>query len=147
MTASQIINLVHAASTLAMIGLIWFVQSVHYPLFASAGKASFSEFASRHQQRTTALVAPLMLIEAATAILLAISPPQDAVALTSAGCVLLLLIWLSTAFLQVPLHRRLLSDFDQSLIRRLVQTNWIRTGAWSARGCIALLLLAAEMQS
>jgi hypothetical protein len=33
--------LAHAAATLFMVGVIWFVQLVHYPLFAaSAGRVS-----------------------------------------------------------------------------------------------------------
>ena len=35
MTTGHIILAAHAASTLAMTGLIWFVQIVHYPLFAA----------------------------------------------------------------------------------------------------------------
>ena len=54
-------------STLAMVGLIWFVQVVHYPLFAKVGSAGFTEYEQLHQQRTTLVVAPLMLTEAATA--------------------------------------------------------------------------------
>jgi len=57
------------------------------------------------------------------------------------GIALLLLIWLSTAVLQVPAHHRLGSGFDPATHRRLVLTNWVRTWAWSARGVLALLLL------
>lgn len=32
--------LVHAAATWAMVGLVWFVQVVHYPLFAQVGGMS-----------------------------------------------------------------------------------------------------------
>ena len=33
----DVLLLVHAASTLFMAGVIWFVQVVHYPLMASVG--------------------------------------------------------------------------------------------------------------
>ena len=132
----------HAASTLFMTGLMWFVQVVHYPLFAAVGAEAAPSYAARHQQRTTRVVAPVMLTEAATALLLALRlPAGDLGSLAWLGLGLLLLIWLSTAFLQVPLHRRLLSVADAEVVRRLVRGNWIRTIAWTLRSLIALWLL------
>ena len=55
---------------------------------------------------------------------------------------LIFVIWLSTAILQVPLHRKLeLGGYDARVIRRLVATNWLRTLAWSARAVLVLLAL------
>jgi hypothetical protein len=51
-------------------------------------------------------------------------------------------IWASTALWQVPAHRRLEHGFDPRVHGRLVSTNWVRTAAWSARGVVALALLA-----
>ena len=62
--------LLQVAATLALVGLIWFVQVVHYPLFAKVGSSSFADYEQSHQRRTTLVVAPLMLVEAATAIAL-----------------------------------------------------------------------------
>jgi hypothetical protein len=56
---------------------------------------------------------------------------------------LLAVVWTSTGLWQVPAHRRLERGFDAALQRWLVSTNWVRTGAWSARGIIALALLVA----
>jgi hypothetical protein len=58
------------------------------------------------------------------------------------GCVTLLLIWCSTAFLQVPMHQRLSSGFDAAAHRSLVKTNWVRTILWSARALLALWMLS-----
>ncbi len=33
----------HLVATAAMVGLIWFVQVVHYPLFAAVGSGGFAE--------------------------------------------------------------------------------------------------------
>ncbi len=131
----------HAASTLAMSGLIWFVQVVHYPLFAHAAAGDFRAFARDHQRRTGWVVMPLMLVEAATATLLLLSD------LSSSGLwlgwLLLASIWISTALVQVPLHRRLSTGYDRRTARRLVTTNWWRTAAWTARAVIAMQLLRA----
>lgn len=143
MTLAQAILVAHAASTLMMTGLIWFVQVVHYPLFARVGGTEFSVYAAQHQRLTTTIVGPLMLVEALTAAWLAIRPPEGVSPwLPLAGLGLVALLWLSTAFIQVPFHRRLCLGFDARVGRRLVRTNWLRTAAWSARSAIALVLLA-----
>jgi hypothetical protein len=51
------------------------------------------------------------------------------------------LVWLSTAFVQVPLHARLSAGFDTRAHRRLVATNWVRTLSWTARGLLALWMV------
>lgn len=135
---------VHLGATWFMTGVIWFVQLVHYPLFAAAAGPSFAAFHRRHLSLVTRIVAPAMLIELATGLLLAWAPPPGLPPWTmSAGLALLAVIWLSTALVQVPAHNRLRGGFDAAAHRRLVASNWIRTAAWSAR---ALILSAASLQ-
>jgi hypothetical protein len=55
-----------------------------------------------------------------------------------ANAVLIVLIWLCTFLLSVPLHNRLGQKRDVEKIRRLVATNWPRTVAWSLRTMILL---------
>ena len=139
---SSLILSLHCASTLALLGLIWFVQVVHYPLFSLVGREHFVEYERLHQMRTTWVVAPLMSIEALTASLILVSNLTSAErTLAWFGWILLLLIWLSTAFLQVPLHRRLAAGYDSRTATRLVRSNWVRTIAWTVRGVIALMLM------
>lgn len=140
--------LVHAAATLAMVGLIWFVQVVHYPLFELASERRFERFSAEHQRRTGLVVAPLMLAELGAAGLLLVAPPEGVgPGLPRLGVGLLAVIWLSTAVLQIPLHRRLTAAMDPTAIRRLVASNWVRTVAWSARGWVALALVAEAFRS
>ena len=134
----------HAFATIAMTGLIWMVQIVHYPLFAQVGDDEFVAYEAQHCRRISYVVMPLMLTELATAGWLAWLPPSEDVAWASyAGFALLALIWLSTAVLQVPCHRRLEAGRNVATIRRLVTSNWVRTIAWSARAVIAMQLLLA----
>lgn len=133
---------IHTLATLMMVGVIWFVQLVHYPLFVRVGERDFVRFEREHTRRTTWVVAPLMIGEAACAIglvLLFWSSPHRVLLLT--GLFLLGIIWASTACIQVPCHRRLDKGFDVSAIRRLVWTNWIRTTAWTARGILAVFVM------
>ena len=129
-------------STLAMVGLIWFVQVVHYPLFAKVGSAGFTEYEQLHQQRTTLVVAPLMLTEAATACAMLWARP-DHVSLPAAivGLALLALLWASTFFWQVPAHEKLSHEFDARIHQRLVRSNWLRTTAWTLRGLLVCWML------
>lgn len=141
-TEINAILFLHAFATVAMTGLIWFVQVVHYPMFARVGRDAFTEYERVHQQRTTWIVGPLMLLELATAIWLAVRPPADVPApIVWGGVALLAVIWASTAFLQVPAHRALENGFDERHAHRLVSTNWIRTIAWTIRALLALWLL------
>jgi hypothetical protein len=132
---------IHAASTLFMVGLIWFVQVVHYPLMQSVGAANYSSYQEGHMMRTGYVVGPVMVTEAVSAAALVALPSALPTTLTALGLVALGVIWLSTASQQVPRHRALLAAFDEGLHRTLVQSNWIRTFFWTLRGALALWLL------
>ncbi|MDP9425766.1 MAG: hypothetical protein M3P37_06925 [Actinomycetota bacterium] len=126
-----------------MVGLIWFVQVVHYPLFARVGEEGFLLYSDAHSRLTSYVVGPPMLLEAGTALLLVFLRPEGVpLYLAIVGLALVAVIWLSTALLQVPRHTALGAGFDRSAWRGLVGTNWIRTAAWSARGLIVLWMAA-----
>ncbi|MDJ0849353.1 MAG: hypothetical protein QNK04_13350 [Myxococcota bacterium] len=134
--------LLNFASTLYMMGLVWFVQIVHYPLFAHVGSRSFPGYERAHVARTSPVVGPPMLVEAATtALLLLVRPAGVPLVAPWVGAGLLAVIWLSTILLQVPGHRRLGDGFDGGAHRRLVVSNWIRTTAWTARGSLGLWMV------
>ena len=83
-----------------------------------------------------------MLIELITAVWLVLDrPPVIPAWAVLLGVVLVGVIWLSTAFVQVPLHQALSNGFDADVHRRLVATNWIRTVAWTIRGGLVGWLL------
>lgn len=132
----------HLLATVFMVGVIAFVQVVHYPLMARVGAGHFASYESGHTARTGWIVIPPMVIEAVTSLWLAVESvgtPSAAPALVGAG--LVGVIWVSTALLQAPAHGRLIRGFDEVTHRRLVLGNWIRTVAWIFRVPIAVLLL------
>lgn len=140
--------LVQLASTLAMTGLIWFVQVVHYPLFRRVGAAGFARYAADHSQLTTLVVGPLMLAEAATALALALDPPRLVPAAWAwAGVALVLVVWLATAFLSVPQHGVLALGFETTAHQSLVATNWVRTIGWSLRAVLVLAMAERVMRA
>ena len=66
----KLILLMQVFATLFMVGLIWFVQIVHYPLYANVGREQFPEYEALHNRMTTWVVGPAMLVELVTAVLL-----------------------------------------------------------------------------
>jgi hypothetical protein len=129
---------VHCAATWALVGLIWTIQLVQYPLFAHVGREAFQEYHRRHMVSITVVVAPLILVECGTAGWLLVSGFRHPWFLAS----LVPLAWtvVSTWLVQVPLHQKLTSGFDAVLHRRLVLTNWFRTVGWTLRGVCVLVL-------
>lgn len=140
--ASLWIMLIQIGATLAMVGLIWFVQIVHYPLMAHVGRENFLRYETEHQRLTTLVVVPLMLSELLSALLLLWCRPDSvASGLVWTGLMLVILIWLITFSVQVPQHARLMISFEPDVHRRLVRGNWLRTAAWTTRGVLVLVML------
>lgn len=123
------------ASTWAMVGLIWFVQVVHYPLFARVGREAFVAYEQLHTRLTGIVVMPLMLTELATAGLLLFWRPSGIPSFQMVlGLALVVVIWLVTFTIQVPQHAVLCERFDAQTAAALVRGNWLRTVLWSLRG-------------
>jgi hypothetical protein len=137
--------LLHAGATLALVGLIWTVQIVHYPLMSDVGPDGFERYHRRHTRAVTWVVAPLMFVEVGTAAWIVWQPPTGVdPAWAWVGAALVAVVWATTAFVSVPAHEKLAETFDAVVHRRLVSTNWIRTAAWTARGVLALWMIAAH---
>jgi hypothetical protein len=136
--------LIQLIATALMTGIIWFVQIVHYPLFGLIPAEGFTRYEQAHTVRTGLVVAPLMILELASASSLPLLRTPMAftpIYLGALGC--LAVIWASTFLIQVPLHGALEKRHDQSAINRLVTTNWIRTILWSLRlGLLVSLFLS-----
>jgi hypothetical protein len=136
------VPIIHAAATLVHSGPDLVCQVVHYPLFAAVPADGSVAYAIAHQRRTTWVVAPVMLLELVSSVALTMIPHRTEHALAPwVGLGLLSVVWVSTFAVQVPLHARLAKAPDAPSCRLLVVTNFVRTGAWSLRGSVALLLL------
>jgi len=132
----------HAAATFFMTGVIWIVQLVHYPLFALVGLATFGAYETSNIARTAALVGPVMILEAATGLLLLRRPPAGVTVFRlRLGLALLAAAWVSTALFQFPAHQALRESFQGDVLTRLIVSNWVRTAAWTARGALVLVML------
>jgi hypothetical protein len=127
---------------LAMAGVLWVVQLVHYPLMAAVPAAAFPAYEAGHTTRISWVVGPLMAIEGVATLVLLARPPADvATWLPWAGAISLAVALGVTAAISAPLHGRLSVGFDADLHDRLVRTNWVRTLAWSAHGAVAVAMV------
>ena len=136
------IFLINAVSTWFMVGLIWLIQMVHYPLFGYVGTTEFGTFHEKHKILITPVVGIVMIAELVTTVIIMFQTPLGIPNwMGILGIMLLGVIWFSTLFLQIPYHNKLNTKFDESVLKMLIKTNWIRTICWSLRGFIALIML------
>ena len=132
-----------AAATWAMVGLIWMVQVVHYPMLATYSALAPAAAAADHQRRISWVVGPLMAIEGVTALILLVERPDTMSGVTAwLAAALLGVALMSTVVIQVPLHGRLAQRHDDRAARQLVASNWVRTAAWTLRGLVLAWVLA-----
>jgi hypothetical protein len=114
-----------------MTGVIWTIQIIHYPSFIFVSENQFQKFHRFHTKNITFVVLPIMLLELSMGVALTILLPDSF--LHWLNLLVLLLIWISTFFISVPLHNQLSQEHNIKVIEQLVLTNWVRTFLWSAR--------------
>lgn len=140
-TATTVVVLAHAVSTLVLVGIIWTVQWVHYPLMALVGRERFAAYEQAHAPRMAAVVMLPWTVQGATTAWLLVAPPTGTPRwLIAAAAVTAAVPVLVTVVASVPAHGRLATGFDAEVHRRLVATNWLRTAAWSVHGAIAVAI-------
>lgn len=106
-------------------------------MYDRVGTAEFVRYETDHNRLITPIVGPPMLVELATAALLLTTAPAGFPRWAAwVGVALIATVWLTTLVFSVPCHNILLRGFDHEIYRRLVNTNWIRTLCWTARGLL-----------
>ena len=120
--------------SIMLVGLIWTIQIVQYPTFHWVEEQNWKTFHAKYTQRISLLVMPLMLSELAISLYLAYHSFTEYILLL----LLVILVWISTFFIQVPLHSKLSDSKDPKVIKQLINSNWIRTALWSIKAVILL---------
>ncbi|MFM8268418.1 MAG: hypothetical protein ACKOA2_10400 [Ilumatobacteraceae bacterium] len=143
-TTELVVLTIHLIATAAMTGVIWFVQVVHYPLFAAVGDSNFVDYEREHTRRTGFVVGPFMAAEGVTTLWLFFAP-VDGRLLPLVGGLLLAVVLGSTIAVQVPLHDTLSTTPERAAMQRLVRSNWIRTIGWSLRTVVAAVILISAV--
>ena len=125
------LDVFNLAVSWGLLSLIWLVQIIIYPGFISIPSKDFAGYHRWYATRIACIVAPLMICEVIITIGWIILDNYAVFPIIS--IFLVLIIWLSTFVLQVPIHKQLQTGKDDACIKRLVTTNWIRTIAWSLK--------------
>lgn len=126
-----VLLMVHLVSCTFMTGVIWVVQLILYPAFAQINSPQFQAFHANHSEKITFIVGPMMVIEILTAAALVYFSKDSGFFIFN--LLAIILIWLCTFFLSVPIHAALEKTADYQLMDQLVKTNWPRTLLWSFR--------------
>jgi hypothetical protein len=125
----QPIDSIRLSIDVAMTMLIWLVQLVIYPAYYSIDRTVFISWHHRYVKTIGYIVIPLML---AQAVCIGFQSLEEFNAGRIAEWAMLLIAWITTFTCSVPCHKKLQEQGkDEAVIKRLVQTNWIRTAAWS----------------
>ena len=124
--------------TLTMLSIIMVTQLVSYPLFLNVDEKIFTSYHSEYVKRITIIVMPVMIIELVLTIMLYYMLDGF---LSQIFLISIVLIFISTVIIQVPIHNKLKFSYDEHLAKKLIKTNWIRTVCWSLRGFLVLLML------
>lgn len=138
----KIATLVCAASAWWMTGLVWFVQVVHYPLFANVGSESFREYHAQHVRRTQFVVMLPMVLELVLAIYISVGKQGLDLALGLAGVMCISLVWLMTGVRQLKDHEALSKGFNEEAQARLLKGNFWRSVVWLGHSVIVMIQCA-----
>jgi hypothetical protein len=129
-----------------MVGLIWTIHVVHYPLFANVGEATYVTFQSEHVNRIGKLLFLPWLIEGITLlgvlILAFLGTRRDLrlpAFLNGFGMAIALII---SGVWSAPAHGKLADGFDTDIHNQLMNANFVRTLAWTLCGVSAIWLVA-----
>lgn len=140
-TLSPSVVIVHLIATWFMVGLIWTIHVVHYPLFAEVGDATYVAFQAAHVERIGALLALPWAVEGITAaaILLGAFTARDRGLLPPAaiGAVAMGVVLVISGFWSAPAHGELADGFDADVHARLMAADLVRMLAWTVRGLCA----------
>jgi hypothetical protein len=136
----------HLVATWFMVGLIWTIHVVHYPLFAEVGDATYIDFQAAHVDRIGMLLAVPWAVEglATAAILLAAVTSHDRPFLAPAviGAVAMGVVLVVSGFWSAPAHSELADGFDPDVHARLMAADLVRALAWTIRGGCAIWMTA-----
>lgn len=133
----MLVQVSRVAVDFGMLILIWLVQLIIYPSFEFSAKQSFLQWHERYTGLITLVVLPLMLAQIGLAIWQVYSGDRTWETLTALG--LIGFCWLVTFALSVPAHNQLQTlGNDIDTVRWLVQSNWLRTIAWTAVSVLSI---------
>ena len=145
---SRTLLVIHLAATLFMVGLIWTIHYVHYPLFANVGESTYVSFQAAHVERIGKLLFVPWLTEGVTLLgiltLAFLGGYQSWRIPTLINGVSMAVVLVISGFWSAPAHGKLADGFDASVHDQLMTANLIRTLAWTVCGICAIWLVLLD---
>ena len=121
-----------------MVGISLITHFVTYPSFKLIKSSIFSEFHKSYTNKMLLIVAPVMILELISSILLVIFDVSDND--TEIGLLItLILIWFLTFFTIVPIHNKLAVNYTKDLNQKLIKYNGFRTTLWIIKLILSLI--------
>ena len=119
-------------------GIIITTQIVTYPLLKYVSR-DFTLFHQKYVSRIGFIVAPIMMLELTVVGKMVIDDFYNP--LIKLLAFFTILIWLSTFFIQVPIHNQLSRGKNLTRLKILITSNWIRTIGWSLKLALSATLI------
>lgn len=142
METSELLLLLWAALVFWVLGQIWLVQIVVYPLFAKVGE---TEYVAYHRFYTRCIPLPVIIPGFASFLLpvpLALYGPVVPHWMSAANIAVGIIGLLVTVVLEIPHHNRLEKDGkNDNSITELIRYNWPRTLSISIQAVITFLMM------
>ena len=113
-------------------------QFITYPLFQFIG-SDFKTYHRAYTKRMGYVVAPLMVLELLLVIKITTNHYRNIIIIIIG--VLTLIIWLSTFFIQVPVHNNISKEKPKNQILFLIKSNYIRTLCWLLKLILSIQIL------
>jgi hypothetical protein len=141
----RLVVIVHVVATWFMVGMIWTIHTVHYPLFADVGADTYVQYQAAHVDRIGPLLALPWLVEGVTLLALLwlafVAGRRDLRLPVAIGAVAMAVVLVISGFWSAPAHGDLADGFDAAVHDRLMTANLVRTLAWTVRGVTAAWIL------
>ncbi|MBL6829304.1 MAG: hypothetical protein ISQ74_05390 [Puniceicoccaceae bacterium] len=120
---------IHSLVDFGMCVVLWLVQLVIYPSFLRVDSNDLLAWHNAYTFRVSFVILPLMLGQLVMATLSVLEDPSIPEWLAFA---FVLVCWILTFFVSVPLHRKIeQNDMTRETRKKLIMTNWPRTILWS----------------
>jgi len=132
-----ILSKIELFTTTYMFTVVVFVHFIQYPMLKNVPEQSRADYNKKYCDRSGFVIAPAMIFEAFSALMLALINPNFT---SYFGLSLIIFIWLDTFLLSVPAHAKLCKSWDEKAYDKLMRSNLIRLIAWAIR-CLILFYL------
>ena len=124
-----------------MIGVILMTQLITYPSFLKIDKNDFVSFHKKYVRNISFIAVPIMILELLTLVYMNVYINN---LLFMKSLLVLIVIWLVTFIIIVPIHNQLSKKLEIDKIVSLIRYNWIRTVLWSSKIFIILYIFYEE---